>query len=730
MSKNTYPIKGMHCASCALTIEKELNKQPEVKSAVVNFANEKLTLEVEGEPDIEKLKKIVGSVGNYKLIVAENNLDHSKMEHHNGQKMDHSSHGPAVNKQKNLMIWSISLTAMIFLVNWFVDIGSKNLLLLILTTPVQFIIGAQFYKATWPALKRLRANMDTLIVMGTSVAYFYSLAVIILGKEGHVYFETAAAIITLIIVGRYLEAKAKSQASSAIKKLLELGAKKARVIKDGQEIEIDVSQVIVGDILLVKPGEKIPVDGQVIEGHSSIDESMVSGESIPVEKSVGDLVIGATINQNGVLKFKATKVGKDTMLSQIIKMVEDAQGSKAPIQRLADNISAFFVPGVILIALLTFLGWLFLSSAGLTVAIVNAVAVLVIACPCALGLATPTSIMVGSGNGAENGILIKNAESLERAHKITTVVFDKTGTITKGQPEITDIYTVSDAVTTSELMNLAWSLEKVSEHPLAMAFSEYAKKNNLEAKKVADFESITGKGIQGNIDGQKIYLGNQKLLNDLKVELNSVYKVNLDKYATEGKTPVAVVKNNEVIGIIAIADEIKETSVKALAKLKSLKVKTIMLSGDKEATAQAIAKTVGIDEVVAEVMPQDKVKKIKELQESGEVVAMVGDGINDAPALAQSDVGLAIGTGTDVAIESANITLVHGDLMKVAEAIYLSKKTITNIKQNLFWAFFYNSIGIPLAAFGIFSPMFAAGAMAFSSISVVLNALRLKRVKI
>ena len=722
--KHTYPIRGMHCASCALSIEKELNKLPEVKSAVVNYASEKVTLEADGQPDLAKLKEAVAKAGNYQLMAAD---QHQGMDH---GKMDHASHGPEVDKQRKLMVWSIILTAIIFLINWFLEFAGKNLLMLVLTTPVQFIIGKQFYQATWPAVKRFRANMDTLIAMGTSVAYFFSLAVIILEADQPVYFEISAAIITLVIVGRYLEAKAKSQASSAIKKLLELAAKKATVIRGGKEVEIEISEVKVGDLILVRPGEKIPVDGEVVDGHSSIDESMVSGESIPVEKSAGDLVIGATVNQKGVLKFKAAKVGNETMLARIVKMVEEAQGSKAPIQKLADSISAVFVPIVILIAVLTFLGWYFLTPFGLTLAIINAVAVLVIACPCALGLATPTAIMVGSGQAAANGILIKNAESLELAQKITTVVFDKTGTITKGRPTITDVKAGNQTVGQPELMSLAWSLEKVSEHPLALAFAAYAKEHQVKERKVEKFQSITGKGISGEIDGQKIYLGNQKLLDDLRVALSGEAKAILEQYASDGKTPVIVIKQKEAIGLIAIADEIKETSVKALAKLKDLKVKTIMLTGDKEATARAIATKVKIDEIMAEVLPEDKVKKIKELQRSGQVVAMVGDGINDAPALAQANVGLAIGTGTDVAIESANITLVHGDLLKVAEAIRLSKKTVRNVKQNLFWAFFYNTLGIPLAAFGVLNPIFAAGAMAFSSISVVLNSLRLKRIKL
>ncbi|MBT4335042.1 copper-translocating P-type ATPase [bacterium] len=713
--KHTYPIKGMHCASCALSIEKELNKLSEVKEVVVNYANEKLTLEVAGDPDIEKLKKVIGSVGNYELIIED--------EHHK-KEGGHHDHGPKVDKQKKLMIWSIILTLGIFLINWFLDIESKNLLMLILSTPVQFYIGGQFYKATWPALKRFKANMDTLIAMGTSVAYFFSLAVIILELDLHVYFETASAIITLIIVGRYLEARAKSKASNAIKKLLELSAKKARIIRDNKEIEIDISEVKVNDSILVKPGEKFPVDGEVIEGHSSVNESMVSGESIPVEKSVGDLVIGATINQNGVIKFKATKVGKDTMLAQIVKMVEEAQGSKAPIQRLADSISSVFVPTVIIIALFTFLSWYFLTDIGLASSIIYSVAVLVIACPCALGLATPTAIMVGSGRGAENGILIKNAESLERAHKITTIVFDKTGTITKGSPEVVNILGNND------VLEIAYALEKNSEHPLAQAVINEAEKKKLTLKKVSDFKSVTGRGIKASIDSNTYLLGNLPFLNDNSITLSNNQEAEITKAESMGQTALILAGKNEYLGVILVADQIKETSKKAIEKLKDMNVKTIMLTGDNELTAQAITKEVGIDQVYARLMPDQKVEKIKELQKKSEVVAMVGDGINDAPALTQADVGLAIGTGTDIAIESANITLVHGDLLKVAEAIKLSKKTVQNIKQNLFWAFFYNTIGIPLAAFGLFAPIFAAVAMSFSSISVVLNSLRLKKIKL
>jgi Cu+-exporting ATPase len=594
-----------------------------------------------------------------------------------------------------------------------------------LATPVQFIAGWQFYRGTYLALKNGSANMDVLVALGTSAAYFYSLANIFSGRS-ELYFETSAILITLIILGKLLEATAKGRTSEAIKALMGLQAKTARVMRDGQEVDIPVEEVTAGDVVIVRPGEKIPVDGVISEGNSTVDESMLTGESLPVDKKTGDQVTGATINKFGTFRFTATKVGKDTVLAQIVKIVEAAQGSKAPIQRFADVVSGYFVPVVIGLAVLTFAIWYFILDTGnFSRALVNFTAVLVIACPCALGLATPTSIMVGTGKGAENGILIKGAEHLENAHRLTTIVLDKTGTITKGQPEVTDIISFQEYRRT-ELLAMAVSAEKNSEHPLAEAIVKYGKEQGVPITEAESFEAIPGHGVAIQSSGKRILVGTRKLLQEYHVEFQFAVD-RIEELETQGKTVMLMAVNLNLAGLLAVADTVKETSAQAVAELKKLSIEVWMITGDNERAARAIAQQVGIDNVIAEVLPEHKAERVQSLKQQGKVVAMVGDGINDAPALATADVGFAIGTGTDVAMEAADITLIRGDLNGLVGAIKLSKATMRNIKQNLFWALLYNSLGIPVAASGFLSPVLAGAAMAFSSVSVVSNALRLKR---
>ncbi|WP_431188451.1 heavy metal translocating P-type ATPase [Caloranaerobacter azorensis] len=711
-------VEGMTCAACSARVEKALNKINEVKNANVNLTMEKATIEIyDGAIEIAELIEVIERAG-YKAF------EENEKDEQNNEKREKE-----IEHLKRLFIISAVLSvpllsAMFFHMAGIQTILDNGYLQLALATLVQFIIGYRFYKGAYHSLKGGGANMDVLVALGTSAAYFYSLYNLISGVKEY-YFEASAVIITLILLGKMLEAIAKGRTSEAIKKLMNLQAKTARVIRDGKELDIPVEQVVVGDIVVVRPGEKIPVDGIVIEGNSSVDESMLTGESIPVDKKEGDEVIGATINKHGTFKFKATKIGKDTVLSQIIKLVEEAQGSKAPIQRLADKVAGIFVPTVIGIAILTFAIWYFVEG-DFTNALINAVAVLVIACPCALGLATPTAIMVGTGKGAENGILIKGGEYLERAHQIDTLIFDKTGTITKGEPEVTDI--ISFNKSKEDILKFAAIAEKASEHPLGQAIVKKGEESGIKLTDSEKFNAIPGHGIFAVIEGKEVYLGNRKLMKDKNINIEDIEDeiVNLE---SQGKTAMILSINGRAEGIIAVADTVKEHSREAIKQLKSMGIEVYMITGDNERTANAIAREVGIENVIAEVLPEHKAQEVQKLKAQGKKVGMVGDGINDAPALVKADIGFAIGTGTDVAIEAADITLMKGDLRDIVLAIRLSRRTMRTIKQNLFWAFFYNSIGIPLAALGFLNPMIAGAAMAFSSVSVVSNSLRLKRFK-
>ncbi|MDK2821436.1 MAG: P-type Cu+ transporter [Clostridia bacterium] len=721
-------LGGMSCAVCANRIEKGLNAVEGVAKAAVNFAAEKAT--VEFDPAVTSVAELIKTV--------------KKLGYEASQEIDEDSEKKKREKeievQKLKFLISALLSIPLVMAMFFEIFGIHNeiggilankYLQFTLATPVQFIIGWQFYIGAYKALKNGSANMDVLVAMGTSAAYIYSFANTFF-REGLLYYETSAVLITLIILGKLLEAIAKGKTSEAIKALMNLQARTAVVIRDGKEVEIPVEEVEKEDVVIVKPGEKIPVDGIIIEGTSTVDESMLTGESIPVDKKPGDEVIGATINKQGSFKFKATKVGKDTALAQIIKIVEEAQSSKAPIQKFADVISGYFVPAVVGIAVITFLVWYFLlePKAGYDAfswALINFTAVLVIACPCALGLATPTSIMVGTGKGAENGILFKGGEHLERTHKMTAIVLDKTGTITKGEPELTDIIPFNP-FGKEELLKITASAEKASEHPLGQAIVKGATEKKLHLSDPQDFQAIAGHGIKAFVEGRKVLIGNRKLMHDNNVTVDKL-QPDMEKLEQQGKTAMLVAIDGKPAGIVAVADTIKESSREAIQKLKKQGLKVWMITGDNERTARAIARQVGIDNVLAEVLPEDKANEVQKLMDKGETVGMVGDGINDAPALATADVGIAIGTGTDVAIEAADITLVKGDLNSIADAINLSHATMRNIKQNLFWALIYNSLGIPIAAAGLLSPIIAGAAMAFSSVSVVTNALRLKRWK-
>ncbi|MDJ1156401.1 heavy metal translocating P-type ATPase [Macrococcus caseolyticus] len=716
-----FDITGMTCAACSNRIEKVLNKQSAIQNATVNLSTEVATVDYyPGNMDesdiIERIKKL-----GYDATL--------KSEEQSSRKENKLRR----KKYKLILAAVLSLPLLLTMLTHLFGIHLPHIFMnpwfqFAFAFPVQFIIGWQFYTGAYKSLRSGSANMDVLVALGTSAAFFYSLYESIkwmrgLTNDPHLYFETSAVLITLILFGKYLEARAKSQTTNALSSLLNLQAKDARVMRGGKEQLVSIDALQVGDHIIVKPGEKVPVDGVIIKGNSSVDESMLTGESIPVEKHMGDKVIGATMNKNGSFTMEATKVGKDTALQSIVKIVESAQGSKAPIQRMADVISGYFVPIVVGIAILTFIVWMLFVKQGFEASLVAAISVLVIACPCALGLATPTSIMVGTGRAAEHGILFKGGEHLERTHEIETIVLDKTGTITKGEPEVTD-FTGDDRA----LQYLA-SSEQSSEHPLASAIVKYAEAQAVSLEEVSHFEAVSGHGIRTQIDNEDIYVGNRKLMQQYNIEIET-FEPNMQLFEAQGKTAMMIAYEGKVQGIVAVQDTVKPSAKDAIDELKAMGIEVIMLTGDNTRTAQAIASEVGINEVISEVLPEDKAEKVKALQAQGRKVAMVGDGVNDAPALALSDIGIAIGTGTEVAIEAADVTILGGELTLIPEAIKLSHATIRNVKQNLGFAFGYNVIGIPFAALGLLAPWIAGLAMALSSVSVVSNALRLKSVKI
>ncbi|OGM26614.1 copper-translocating P-type ATPase [Candidatus Woesebacteria bacterium RIFCSPHIGHO2_02_FULL_38_9] len=739
-SKKTFPIKGMHCASCVRIIERSLKNVDGILDCNVNLATEKATVTYDATKVTNDLiASAVSNVG-YKALIDEE-IKSQDEESHEKQK--------ELNDLKQKTIFSLILGGIILwgsfpgLINTAPGFLKNPFLQFLLATPIQFWAGFEFYRATINSIKHRTANMDTLVTIGTTLAYLYSMAVTFspqifknIGIDPMPFFDTSTIIIGLILLGRFFEARAKLQTSDAIRKLVGLQAKTARVIRNGKEADIPIQEVLVGDLIRVRPGEKIPVDGTITEGESSIDESMVTGESIPVEKIKGDIVIGATMNKSGSFIYKATKIGKDTMLAQIIKLVENAQGSKAPIQRLADIISSYFVPIVIMLAIATFAIWYnFGPSPSLLFAMLNMVTTLIIACPCAMGLATPTAIMVGTGKGAENGILIKDAENLEIAGKINTIIFDKTGTLTNGKPIVTDIVATSN-LTDAEILRLAASLEKNSEHPLAESIVKEAENKNIALAKVGNFQAIAGHGIKGTVDEKTLYFGNRKLMETKKINiLNAQNSIN--KLENEGKTVMMLAIGDTLSALIAVSDTIKESTKEGVKNLQKMGIEVVMITGDNKRTAIAIAGQIGIKRVLAEVLPEGKEAELRKIQGEGKKVAMVGDGINDAPALAAADIGIAMGTGTDVAIEAADITLVNKNLNSVASAINLSKKTMRTIRVNLFWAFGYNIILIPVAMGVLYpffhlllSPVLASAAMAMSSVSVVTNSLLLKRYKL
>ncbi len=744
LKKVEFPVSGMSCAACVKRVENVLGSLDGVASASVNFATEHATVQyIPGVVSVPDFKKAVKDAG-YEV------LDAGPTENEETVDRERAVREAEFRKLKRKFITGLVLVVPVFLLAYWNMFGLGDRFALgrnvnfflqwLFQTPIQFWVGWQFYTGAWKAARHGSADMNTLIAVGTSAAYLYSVLALLFphlfsaeGLTAEVYFDTAGAIVVLILLGRLLEARAKGRTSEAIRKLIGLQARTARVIRNGKEADIPVEQVEIGDRVVVRPGEKIPVDGIVREGRSAVDESMVTGESIPVEKQSGDEVIGATLNKTGAFQFEALKVGKETMLSQIIRMVEEAQGSKPPIARLADIIAGYFVPVVIGIAIITFIVWyIFGPAPALTYAVLNFVAVLIIACPCALGLATPTSIMVGTGKGAEHGVLIRGGEALETAHKIGAVVLDKTGTLTEGKPSVTDIIALAP-FDEDRILGYAASAEKGSEHPLGEAIIGRAVEKNMTLANSEDFNAVAGHGIEATIEGHSLLLGNLKLMQNRGISLAELEE-NADTLSGQGKTPMFVAVDKKPTGIVAVADTLKKNSKEAVDALHRMGIEVIMITGDNERTAKAIAQQIGIDRVLSEVLPEGKADEVKKLQAEGKRVAMVGDGINDAPALAQADVGLAIGTGTDVAMESADITLIGGDLKGVLTAIALSRATIRNIRQNLFWAFAYNTILIPVAAgilfpfFGILlNPIFAAAAMGLSSVTVVSNALRLSR---
>lgn len=798
------PVKGMTCANCVATIERNLKKIDGVENTNVNLSSERATVGydpqkarisdfvdrikragydiAEGEgvfiikriPDdvdanrlekslleLEGITKVAVNPANGKTKVSYiptiiSQLDIRRKIKKIGfeaiilgdvaEDVEAKAREEEIKEQKSLLIAGLVFTIPLFLMSMSRDlmlippaVGRQpwfNWLFLALATPVQFFVGAQYYVGAYKSLKNGSANMDVLVALGSSVAYFYSLPIVFGWIEGHLYLETSAVIITLIRLGKYLEARAKGKTSEAIKKLLNLRAKTARVLKNGQEIEVMLREIKVGDILVTRPGEKIAVDGMVIDGHTAVDESMLTGESLPVEKNVGDTVIGSTLNKMGMIQFEAARVGKETALAQIVKLVEEAQGSKAPIQRLADQVSAIFVPAVIAIAILTFLVWFFLVPFSpsdvendiFTRALINMVAVLVIACPCAMGLATPTAVMVGTGKGAELGVLFRSADSLERSGKLQMLIFDKTGTITKGQPEVKEIYSMNERYSQDDILKIAASIEKGSEHPLGEALIAEAGNRNIELVIPDKFLAVAGKGVRAIIAERKITVGSRRLMEESEINFADVWE-KLSDIEDEAQTAILIAEENEIIGLISVADSIKTGSKEAIEEINKMGLETVMLTGDNARTAQVIGNHVGVKSVISGVLPGEKADLIKNFQKKDKIVAMIGDGVNDAPALAQADVGMAIGTGTDVAVASAQVTLMSGELSGVVKAIKLSTRTLRTIRQNLFWAFFYNVVLIPVAATGLLDPMLAAGAMAFSSIFVVTNSLRLKNIK-
>lgn len=729
-----FNIVGMTCAACSTRIEKGLNKMPGVSKATVNLALETAHVEFSAaEVSVSDMIQKVDQLG-YKAIRKE---EVEAKGDYKQKEIRHKKIQLAVSAILSLpLLWAMvshfTFTSWIYLPEFLMNPWVQ----LVLATPVQFIIGSQFYVGAYKALRNKSANMDVLVSLGTSAAYFYSLYLTLqwaASADTHhhapdMYYETSAILITLIILGKLFEVLAKGRTSEAIKKLMGLQAKTALVIRNGQEESIPVEEVVIGDIVLVKPGEKIPVDGDVVDGLSAVDESMLTGESIPAQKKIGDAVIGATVNKNGGLKIKATRVGQETALAQIIKVVEEAQGSKAPIQRIANVISGIFVPIVVGIAVVTFLVWFIWVAPGeFATALEKAIAVLVIACPCALGLATPTSIMAGSGRAAEFGILFKGGEHLESMQKVQIIVLDKTGTVTKGKPELTDVQIENMDEETA--LRLIGSAEKQSEHPLAEAIVAGIVAKGITLTTTEQFEAIPGYGIRAFVEGKEVLVGTRKLLQREAIDFGKAV-AEMERLESNGKTTMLVAVDNKYTGMVAVADTIKDTSREAVARLKQMGIEVIMMTGDNQRTAHAIAQQVGIDHVLAEVLPEGKAEEVKKRQAQGKIVAMVGDGINDAPALATADVGIAIGTGTDIAMEAADVTLMRGELTSITDAIYMSRKTMTNIKQNLFWALGYNTLGIPIAALGLLAPWVAGAAMALSSVSVVLNALRLQRMKL
>jgi len=745
VKKSIYPVAGMTCAMCVAHVEEALKGVNGVVSAVVNLASEKATVEYLENVTYHDLKQAVADAG-YELGKEAQALEDVSVT---AQR--------ETRKLRNLLIFALILAIPVFILSMFTpDFPLKVYLLWALATPVQFYAGLRFYRGAWGALKHRTTDMNTLIAVGTSAAYLYSVIAVLFpglfaagGLSADVYFDTSSTIIALILLGRYLESRAKGQTSAAIKKLIGLQPRTATVIRDGAEKEVPIDEVLVGDLILVKPGARVPVDGIIREGYSALDESMITGESLPVEKKAGDEVIGATINKTGSFTFEATKIGKDTTLARIVRLVEEAQGSKAPIQRLADVIASYFVPAVIGIAIVTFLVWLLAGPApSFTYAFLNFVAVLIIACPCALGLATPTAIIVGTGKGAENGVLIRSAETLERAHKIDTVLLDKTGTLTVGEPNVTDVVALPP-FTRDAVLQVGASLEKPSEHPLAAAIIRYANQQGIPLFEATDFQAEPGRGVRAKVNGKPALMGNRRLMQEYNIDVSAL-EAAAERFWQEGKTVMFLAQDSRAVGLLALADTIKPGAAAAVQQLRQLGAEVVMMTGDNRRAAEAVARQAGITRFLAEVLPEHKADEVKKLQANGKVVAMVGDGINDAPALAQADVGIAIGTGTDVAMETGDITLIRGDLQGIVTAINLSKRTIRTIKQNLFWAFAYNTVLIPVAAgvlylffrngtpmgwhfilgdYGFLNPMLAAAAMAFSSITVILNSLRLRGFK-